>query len=237
MWRSAWPIARGVVLPAGEGAFGVVGRRDGAVGADPGAGVGLDADPVVVAGGFDEDVFARVAVGGGGGFGAGQRLVDLVGDGPAGLDVGGDRIDGGCRAVVCLDQSIGGGLVGQDESRRGRCFGAQLTDGAGDRDHVGFVDGAHVPYAGADDRRGGPHVPLEQIHRSVRGPAAALGEPARDGEVVQGDHRAQAAFARPVDHAPDGGTPVPLRLWGRVISAREKWLGAGSMRAHSMLKR
>jgi hypothetical protein len=64
----------GVVLPAGESASGVVGRGDRAVGADPGAGVGLDADPVVVSGGFDEDVFAGVAVGRGGGLGAGQGL-------------------------------------------------------------------------------------------------------------------------------------------------------------------
>lgn len=85
---------------------------------------------------------------------------------------------------------------------------------------------AHVPYAGADDGRGRPHVPLEQVGGPVRGPAAAFGEPAWDGEVVEGDHGTEAAFDGAVDHAPVVGD---LGL-GEVA-------GAGSMRAHAMLKR
>lgn len=60
----------------------------------------------------------------------------------------------------------------------------------------------HMPDAGADDGRGRGDVPLEESGGTVRGPAAALGEPAGHGEVVQGDHGAQAAFEGALDHPP-----------------------------------
>ena len=173
-----------VVLPAGQGAFGVVGPRGRvAVRADAGASVGLHADPVVAARGLEEDVLARVGVRGACRLGPGRGLVApgwRWSSRPATWPRPCRMLDGApvARCGPGSGRRCAAWSGRGERPRRAvpRCAGSRAS--VIDRDHVGLVDRARP----TDAVRGSAR-PLARTGRTGRRrrarPAAALGEPPR----------------------------------------------------------
>lgn len=112
-----------------------------------------------------------------------------------------DRLDLLDGRVVRGDDGLGGLVVGGRQSGGREAVVALLGLARHHGDHVRLIDGADVADALADHRCAGRDVAGEELDRAVGGPAAARLEPLRHGEVVQGDHGAQAALDGALDHA------------------------------------
>ena len=185
----------GVVLPAGEGAFGRGRNLERAVRADLRARVGLDADPVVTAGGVHEHVLPAVAVVVGHLLGTRFGLVGLRRDRPAGAlarpaqDLG--------RPAVAGDEVLGHERVAgrQPDVREG------LVGVGHDRDHVRLVDRADETDT-VEDRQGAFGEAGEAVDHGRVAPVAVARQPGGVGEVVERDHRGQPEVEGRADHPP-----------------------------------
>ena len=184
------------VLPAGEGAFRVLGDRHGAILADEGPQIGLHPNEVIPGRGLGEVVLARVLVFLHLPFASGHGVERLAGDGPPGLDT---RVLGQYFPGFPVRFDERGGDVRIGRGQRGGHEVAAFGSATGQRDHVRLVNGAD-PGDVVEDRHHVPHVPGEVVDGIGVEPSALGGEPQRQCHVVQRDHGLDAVLVARVDH-------------------------------------
>lgn len=108
------------------------------------------------------------------------------------------------RGLVGLDHDLAGHRVRFDLRRvdLGQCLRCEVHERGRERNHVRLVDRGDVLHVVAQDLGRGLDIADEQIHRTVRPPAASRREPMRRREVVQRDDRSEAALDGSVHHRP-----------------------------------